>query len=111
LAPSKCPWIGFLNDLFYGRCHIAGPGENRELSIPFLLDKKPTVVPGGSAGERSEPREVCRITPLARTQSERCRRLALAGGFRLLRLSGINRIAAQGSAAGRGWKGLEGCGR
>ena len=23
------------------------------MSIPFLLDKKPTVVPGGSAGERS----------------------------------------------------------
>jgi hypothetical protein len=46
---------------------------------------------------------VCRITPLARTQSERRRRLALATGFRLLRLSGINRIAAQGSVAGRGW--------
>src|SRR5215510_5289989 len=35
-------WIGFLNDLFYGR-HIAGPSE---MSIPFLLDEKSTVVTG-----------------------------------------------------------------
>ena len=35
------------------------------------------------------------MAPLARTQSERRRRLASAIGFRLLRLSGINRIAAQ----------------
>jgi hypothetical protein len=38
------------------------------------------------AAQRSEAREVCRITPLARTQSERRRRLALAADFRLLRL-------------------------
>ena len=44
-------WIGFLNDIFYDRSHIAGPGE---LSIPFLLDKNPTVVPVGSAGEGSK---------------------------------------------------------
>ena len=43
-------WIGFLNDLFYDRSHNAGP---REMSIPFLLDEKPIVVPVGSAGERS----------------------------------------------------------
>ena len=35
---------------FLCRSHIAGP---RELSIPFLIDKKPTVVPGGSAREWS----------------------------------------------------------
>jgi hypothetical protein len=35
-------WIGFLNDLFYGRSYIAAPAE---LSIPFLLDEKSTVVP------------------------------------------------------------------
>src|SRR5215470_10683271 len=34
--------IGFLNDLFYGRSHIAGPGES---SIALLLDEKPAVVP------------------------------------------------------------------
>jgi hypothetical protein len=30
--------IGILNELFYGRSHIAGPAE---LSIPFPLDEKP----------------------------------------------------------------------
>ena len=45
-----CIWIGFLNDLFYGRSYSAGPGK---MSIPFLVDEKPTVVPTGSAGERS----------------------------------------------------------
>ena len=34
------------------------------------------------AAQRSEAREVFRIAPLARTQSERRRRLALATGFR-----------------------------
>src|SRR5262245_40434611 len=43
--------IGFLNDLFYGRSHIAGPGR---CQFPFLLGEKSTVVPVGSAGERSE---------------------------------------------------------
>src|SRR5262252_4173821 len=32
------------------RSYIAGPGE---MSISFMLDEKPTVVAGGSAGERS----------------------------------------------------------
>src|SRR6266436_4675878 len=73
------------------------------MKIPMLL--RPA-----RAAQRSEAREVCRITPLARTQSERRRRLALATGFGLLRLSGINRIAAQGSVAGRGWAGPDGRG-
>jgi hypothetical protein len=42
--------IGFLNHLFCGRSLIAGPGE---LSIPFLLDEKSTVVPVRLAGEQS----------------------------------------------------------
>src|SRR5262245_39664361 len=42
--------IGFLNDLFCGWSFIAAPAE---LSIPFLLDEKPTVVPVSSVGERS----------------------------------------------------------
>jgi hypothetical protein len=46
--------------------------------------------------QQSEAREVFQIAPLARTQSERRRRLALASGFRALRLSGINRLAAPG---------------
>src|SRR5262245_11876182 len=38
---------------------------------------------------------------LARTQSEQRRRLALAGGFRLLRSSGIDRLDELAHAAGR----------
>jgi hypothetical protein len=45
------------------------------MKIPMLL--RPA-----RAAQRSEAREVCRITPLARTQSEQHRRLALASGFR-----------------------------
>src|SRR5262245_6232780 len=39
---STIQWIGFLNDLFYGRSYIAAPAE---LSIPFLLDEKSAIVP------------------------------------------------------------------
>ena len=39
---------------------------------------------------------------LGRTQSERRRRLALAGGFRLLRSSGIDRLDAPAHAVGAG---------
>jgi hypothetical protein len=46
--------------------------------------------------------------PLARTQSKRRRRLALAGGFRLLRLSGIDRLDAPGHMVGRGSIGSDG---
>jgi hypothetical protein len=62
------------------------------------------------AAQQSEAREVLRIAPLARTQSERRRRLALATGFRLLRLSGIDRIAAPESVAGHEWAGPDGRG-
>jgi hypothetical protein len=48
------------------------------------------------------------FAPLARTQSERRRRLALASGFRLVRSFGIDRIAALARAAGRGWAGPDG---
>ena len=48
--------------------NIAGPGE---LSIPFLLDKNPTVVPVGSAGERLGG---ALMELLARTKSEQLRR-------------------------------------
>ena len=39
---------------------------------------------------------------LGRSQSERRRRLALAGGFRLLRSSGIDRLDALAHAVSRG---------
>jgi hypothetical protein len=48
--PLLAKWIGFLNDLFYGRSYIAAPAE---LSIPFLLDEKSAVVPVRLAGEQS----------------------------------------------------------
>src|SRR5262245_24192776 len=48
--PPPLKGLGFLNDLFYGRRYIAAPAE---LSIPFLLDEKSTVVPVRLAGEQS----------------------------------------------------------
>jgi hypothetical protein len=80
---DKILWIRFLNDLFYGRSYIAAPAE---LSIPFLLDEKSTVVPVCLA-RRAVGRQAkgFLLETLGRTQSERRRRLALAGGFRLLR--------------------------
>ena len=82
--------------------------EPGELSIPFLLDEKPTVVPVGSAGEQSGAPERFDMAPLGRTQSERRRRLALASGFRLFRSFGIDRIGEPGHAAGRGRAGPDG---
>src|SRR5262249_40933883 len=69
--------------------------------FPFVLDEKATVVAGGAVGKRRERHERFFIAPLGRSQSEPRRRLALASGFALFRLSGINRIDAPGSAAGR----------
>src|SRR5262245_27254651 len=46
---------------------------------------------------------------LTRTQSERCRRLALADGFRFLGSSGINRLDALAHAVGRGSAGPYDC--
>ena len=81
------------------------------MSIVFLFEENPDVASASFSGAAvGGARSVPGYTALARTQSERRRRLALATGFRLLRLSGINRIAAQGSVAGRGWAGLDGRG-
>src|SRR5262247_706137 len=92
--------IGFLNDLFYGRSYIAAP---EGLSIPFLLDEKSTVVPRSAWPESSrETSERFLMETLGRTQSERRHRLALAGGFRFLRLFRIDRFDAAAHAAGRG---------
>src|SRR5262245_26003425 len=90
---------GFLNDLFCGRSYIAAPAG---LSIPFLLDEKSTVVPVRLAGEQSGGKRKVSYGGLGRTQGERRRRLALAGGFRLLRSFGIDRLDAPAHAAGRG---------
>ena len=74
-------WIGMdriLNDLFYGQSHIAGLVGCQS---SFCLMKIPMLLRPARAAQRSEAREVCRITPLARTQSEQRRRLALATVF------------------------------
>jgi len=71
------------------------------MSIPFLPDEKPTVVPVRSAGEQSgSAQEVWRRS--LKTQSEQHRRLALTSGFRLLRSFGPDRLDAPGHAAARG---------
>jgi hypothetical protein len=73
--------------------------DRESCQFPFVLDEKPTVVPIDSAGERSGGARKAR---LARIQSERRHRLALASGFRLLTSFGINRLDAPTHAAGRG---------
>src|SRR5215813_8342289 len=70
-----CIWIGFLNDLFYGRSYSAGPGK---MSIPFLVDEKPTVVPVGLAGEQSGGKRKVSYGD-ARSNSERAAPSACVG--------------------------------
>ena len=71
------------------------------MSIPFLLDEKPTVVRGGCGESGREAREVFQIA--APSNSERAAPSACVGKrFSALRLSGVNRLPAPGRAAGRG---------
>ena len=53
--------------------------------FPFVLDEKSTVVPVAWPESSREASERFLMETLGRTQSERRRRLALAGGFLLLR--------------------------
>jgi hypothetical protein len=78
------------------------------MSIPFLLDKNPLLYQAAWPESGREVRERSFMAPLARTQSERRRRLALASGFRVLRLSGIDRLGELGHGAGRGSVGRDG---
>src|SRR5215831_14441456 len=78
------PWIGFLNDLFYGRSYIAAPAES---SIPFLLDEKSAVVPVCLAGEQSGGKRKVSYGD-ARSNSERASPSACVG--RRLLASQIN---------------------
>ena len=78
------------------------------MSIPFLFDKNPLLYQAARPESGREVRERCLIAPLARTQSERRRRLALASGFRLVRSFGIDRIAAPARAARCGSVGRDG---
>ena len=78
------------------------------MSIVFCLMKNPLLYRAARPESGREVREMSLMAPLARTQSERRRRLALASGFRLLRLSGIDRLGEPGHAAGRGSVGRDG---
>src|SRR5262245_25638142 len=105
----RLKWIGFLNHLFYERRYIASApslSSTAELSESCGL----VGVLNGRVGaaRRSQVRAGQEIAPVGRTQSERSRRLALAGGFRLLRSFGLGRLDAPGHAAGRGSAGLNG---
>jgi len=67
--------IGFLNDLFYGRSHIAGPGE---MSIPFQVMKNPPLYRSARPGEGSEGVVKGSLSHPSSTQSELRRRFALS---------------------------------
>src|SRR5215475_7623981 len=91
--------VGFLNDLFCGRSYIAAPAE---VSIPFLLDEKPAVVPVRLAGEQSIGKRKVSYGD-ARSNSERAAPSAWVGKrFSAVRLSGIDRLDELAHAAGRG---------
>ena len=79
------------------------------MSIPRLwLMRSPLLCRAARPESGREVRERFLVAPLARIQGERRRRLALASGFRLLRLSGIDRLDAPALAAGRGSAGPDG---
>src|SRR5215468_6302477 len=75
ISMDKILWTRFLNDLFYGRSYIAGP---REMSIPFLLDEKSTVVPVRLVGEQSAGKRKLSYGD-ARSNSERAAPSACVG--------------------------------
>jgi glycosyltransferase involved in cell wall biosynthesis len=97
--------IGILNHLFFWPEQYRRTGG---MSIVFLFDENPDVASAGSVAQRSVGRKVFQFAPLARNQSERLRRLALASGFRLVRSFGIDRSAALARVAGRGSVGPDG---
>src|SRR5262245_47893891 len=71
--------------------------DRESCQFSFVLDEKPTVVPVGSAGERSGGARKAPCGRLARIQSEWRHRLALASGCRLLTSFGINRLTRRGA--------------
>src|SRR5262245_53519248 len=90
-------WIGFSNDLFYD---LAISQPRQSCQFLFRLMKNPLLYQSAWPESSREASERFLMETLARTQSERRRRLALAGGFRLLRSFEIDRLdaPAHGSA-------------
>ena len=76
--------------------------DRESCQFSFVLDENPLLYRSARPESDREVRERFLVAPLARIQGEQRRRLALASGFRLLRLSGINRLDAPGHAAGLG---------
>src|SRR5215813_896223 len=68
--------------------------------VNFCLMKNPLLYRSAWPESSREASEGFVMETLARTQSERRRRLGLAGGFRLLRSFGIDRLDAPAHAAG-----------
>jgi hypothetical protein len=89
---------------------MAGAISQDRESCQFLicLIKNPLLYQAARPESGREVRERSLMAPLARNSSERRPRLALASGFRVLRLSGIDRLDEPGSAAGRGSAGPDG---
>jgi hypothetical protein len=83
---------------FYGRSYIAAPAG---LQFLFCLMKNPLLYRSAWPESSREASERFLMETLGRTQSERPRRLALGGGFRLLRLFGIDRLDGGGPRVGR----------
>src|SRR5215510_4646600 len=76
--------------------------DRERCQLLFCLMKNPLLYRSAWPESSREASERFVMETLARTQRERRRRLALAGGFRLLRSSGIDRLDAPAHAAGRG---------
>src|SRR5215813_8716963 len=74
----------------------------RVVNSRLCLMKNPLLYRSAWPESSREASERFLMETLGRTQSERRRRLALAGGFRFLRLFRIDRLDAAAHAAGRG---------
>ena len=82
--------------------------DRKRCQFLFCLVKNPLLCRSAWPESSREARERFLMERLSRTQSERCRRLALADGFRFLRSSEIDRLDALAHAAGRGSAGPDG---
>jgi hypothetical protein len=84
--------------------------DRESCQFPSWLMKNPILDRAARPESGQDARERSLIASLALNLSKRRRRLALAGGFRLLRSFGIDRLDAPAHAAGRGSAGPDGRG-
>src|ERR1700757_2923892 len=76
--------------------------DRESCQLLFCLMKNPILDRAARPESGQDARERSLIASLALNPSERRRRLALAGGFLLLRLFGIDRLASRGTRRGTG---------